>query len=179
MSLAPSSFLWLLGYQAVWLITAFTVARGHAWIGILAAAVLLAVRWIVSRERQNDAVLVGASIAAGLVVENAIAALGLVTFRPSIGVGAAPLWLLALWATFGVTLPATAVMLGARPAVKSMLLGLLGAPLAYWAGHRLEALTLAEPLWQGLVAYGIAWMCAMPALFAVLAALDRRNPQGD
>jgi hypothetical protein len=119
------------------------------------------------------------SIVVGLVVENAVAAMGFVTFRPDIGIGAAPLWLLALWAAFGVTLPATVAMLGARPVSKSLALALLGAPLAYWAGHRLQALTLADPLWHALLAYGIAWMGAMPALFAILAALDRRNPKAD
>lgn len=179
MSLSSTSYLWLLGYQAVWLVTAFTVARGQAWIGIFAAAVFLGVRWIGSRDRRSETYLVLAAIAVGLVVENAIAAMGLVTFRPGVGVGAAPVWLLALWAAFGVTLPATAVMLGARPAMKSLALGLLGAPLAYWAGHRLQALALADPLWQALLAYGIAWMCAMPALLAVLAALERRKPEAD
>ena len=84
--------------------------------------------------------------------------------------GAAPYWMVALWALFATTLNVSLRWLRARPWLGA-LLGALGGPAAYYAGARLGALELATA-GAGLGAIAIGWAVLTPLLLGTARRLD-------
>ena len=154
-------------FQVTWFACAFGAARGTALPGLLAAAVL--VLWFVatSARRGNALVLLILSGCVGLAGETALLALGLLAYAAHWPVaGLAPAWIVALWIAFGATLAPFARMLGKRPMLLSIPLGLFLAPLSYLGGARIGAIAFPEPALGGLMATGVLWAMALPLLMA-------------
>ena len=86
--------------------------------------------------------LIGLALAIGLVWDSALASLGWIRFTSGTLVeGAAPPWILGLWALFATTLNRSLAWLHGRYALAAVL-GAIAGPLSYWAGARLGALEL-------------------------------------
>ena len=51
--------------------------------------------------------------------------------------------------------------------------GGIGGPLAYYAGMRFGALDFPGNVWASLVAVGIEWAIACPAVFYIAVKIDR------
>ena len=108
--------------------------------------------------------LVDASAAASGAVRYAAAPLG---WTP-------PLWIMALWAAFAMTLTNSMRFLLRHPALPA-LFGLLLAPLAYLSAARgFEAVRFTAPLWQGLLVLGVGWSIAL-SLLCMAARRDSRT----
>ena len=156
------------GFQAVWLASALSAARGVSWPGgCVAIAFLLAVLALDGWPR-GLMVAAAASAALGLVVEGALSASGLVRYGGAWPASwPAPLWIVLLWAAFATTLAPLRAMLGSRWMPAAAVLGLAAGPLAYLAGERLGALTIGQP---PMVAYSVVaavWCLALPLLISV------------
>lgn len=82
----------------------------------------------------------------------------------------APWWILALWALFATTLNVSLGWLRSRLLLAGVLGGVAG-PFAYWAGERLGALSLREPV-AALGALTLGWAAILPALLALARRLD-------
>jgi len=82
----------------------------------------------------------------------------------------APPWILGLWALFATTLNVSLNWLKGRWLVAALLGGIAG-PLSYWAGARLGAVVLVEPV-PALVALSIGWAILMPLLMALARRYD-------
>jgi hypothetical protein len=80
------------------------------------------------------------------------------------GSGVAPIWIVALWCAFALTLNHSLSSLKRHPALAA-LLGLAGGPLAYWiACHAWKAVHFDDTTVATLVALGLAWALATPLL---------------
>ncbi|MCC7249787.1 MAG: DUF2878 domain-containing protein [Lysobacter sp.] len=167
----------LLGYQAVWFATIGGAARGLWWPGVVAAALFAAahLRFGVRdpASRATDARLLIVAVVVGLVLDGMLARSGLVRYAASdiaLPSGGAPLWILALWACFALTLRHSMAALIRLPQVAA-LAGAVFGPLAYYGVARVgAAATLSTPQWQPLLALCIGWISAM----LIFAALARR-----
>lgn len=93
--------------------------------------------------------------------------------------GMAPYWMVALWLLFATTLNMTLRWLKGRLLLAAAL-GALGGPLAYYAGAKLGAVVLSQPL-AALLTWAVLWSMAMPLLvswatrYDGMAETDRRN----
>lgn len=166
-----------IAYQAVWFAAVIGAGSGAWWPGVAAAAVFVAVQLGVSRERGVDLRLLAAALACGVAVDGAMASSGLARYAASAPAvpGGAPLWLLAIWASFALTLRRSMRFLLGRPSI-ALALGAIGGPLAYLGAARgWQAIDFAEPLWQPLVALGIGWSLALPALMRLATRLRPRT----
>lgn len=161
-------------FQAVWLSCAIGAGFGTSWPGIIAAAVVVAWNLASSPQWCRATIIVLATGTTGFLAESLLVSAGFIRYSAAWPTeGLAPVWIVGLWLAFGTTLESTRQLLGSRPLAKSMLLGVLLGPFAYFAGQRLSALTLAQPSWPSYLAISAVWGLAYPALLAIESKLTR------
>lgn len=152
-------------YQATWLAAVAGAGRGLWWPGLVVLAVFAVLQLGLSQWRRADACLfVGVSLL-GFVLDSTFVQFGLMRFQaPVPWPGFAPVWMVALWTSFALTLNHSLAFLQARPGL-SAVLGAVGAPLAYWAaGRGWHALDFPLGVTSMLGATAIAWAFLMPLL---------------
>jgi hypothetical protein len=164
------------GYQAVWFLAVYGAAAGRVWPALLAAALFALWQLAVSRERAADLRLIGMALALGMLIDGALARSGLLAYAsaaPALPPRGAPLWILALWVSFALTLNHSLRWLRGR-FVPAVLTGAVGGPLAYLAAARLSgAVSFAAPAWQALAGLALGWAVAL----ALLAGGQRQRSQ--
>ncbi|KRD80349.1 DUF2878 domain-containing protein [Lysobacter sp. Root983] len=167
----------LIGYQLVWFAAVIGAGRGTPWPGTIAAALFVA--WQLSMPgRAREWRLVVAAVVAGVLVDGGLAGSGLAVYaaaRPALPAGGAPLWILALWSAFALTLTQSLSALRTR-AWLAPLLGAIGAPLAYLGAARgWQAMTFAPPVWPGVLALAIGWAVALTLLARWAQRIERSD----
>ena len=167
----------LILYQATWVASVAGAGRGLWWPGLVVLAAFAALQLSLSQWRRADACLfVGVSLL-GFVLDSTFVQLGLMRFQaPMPWAGLAPVWMVALWTSFALTLNHSLAFLQAR-LMLAALLGAIGAPAAYWAAASgWHALDFPLGLGPMLGATAIAWALLMPLLSRAsqrLRSLDR------
>ena len=158
----------LLSFQAVWLAAVGGAGRGWWWCGPLALVLFAAWQLPTSRWPRADALLMAAAGVGGFAIDSLWVQAGLMRFvQPVPYAGFAPVWIVALWMGFALTLNHSMAAFKGRPWIAA-LFGLLGGPLAYLvAQHAWHAVTLAEPTWLPVLALALAWGALTPALLAL------------
>jgi len=163
----------LIGYQAVWFVTVIGAGHGLWWPGVLATIVFTVAQSIFSVHRRADLRLLLLALLVGAAIEGVLAASGWARYAvpvPALPPGGAPLWILALWAAFAMTLNHSLGYLRGRAWLASAF-GVIGAPLAYLSAARgWQAVVFDPPIWRGLLWLAAGWALAMP----VLVTLARR-----
>ncbi len=158
------------GYQVVWFAIVIGAGQGQPWPGVGAAVAFVAWQsW--GPQRALMLRLVAVALLVGAVIDGALSAGGLLAYAsPWPSPPWPPVWILAIWAAFAVTLPRSLAFLQGRPWVAATF-GAVGGPLAYLAAARLgSAVAFAMPRWPALLVLALAWAVAMP----LLAGLARR-----
>lgn len=161
----------LIGYQIVWFCAVIGAGRGLWWPGVIAAAIFVPLHFALARQDRTGraadfkllmlAILIGASLD-GTVAASEFAryAANQMTLTP----GGAPLWILAMWASFALTLRHSMTFLLRRPMV-ALVFGAVGGPLAYFGASRgWQAIAFAEPRWMALSTLALGWAFAMTLL---------------
>lgn len=170
----------VLGFQAVWLACALGAAQGTALPGLVASAAFVAARLITSAPSTGLAITAAASAVIGAIAETLLAWTGVVTHAaPWPGSHIAPAWIIALWLAFGAALGPVRALLGTSPPWLVSLAGGAAGAAAYYAGHRLAALHLSDPLALGIAAVTALWAVALPVLLKFDAYLERGGVADD
>lgn len=158
-------------FQAGWFACVLGAAHGRPLAGA-AAALAIASGWILRAPRPGrELALVLAASLAGLALDSLLAQSGWVAFESALpAAGLAPVWMLALWALFAVTLNVSLRWLRHRLLLAGAL-GALGGPAAYYAGGKLGALSFADAP-AALVLIALGWAFATPALLALARRLE-------
>lgn len=164
-----------LAFYAVWAAAAYGAARGQPWLGVVALALWIPLHlWACGSGWRDEARLLAAGGALGYVADSLLVLAGWLAFPEPAQLGApTALWMVGLWVGFAATLRHSFRLVLGRPLLAAAL-GATGGPFSYWAGERFGALTLGE---GGLVAVGVEWALALPAL-AWLAARKVPQPTG-
>jgi uncharacterized protein DUF2878 len=154
-------------YQAVWFIAVFGAARGTPWPAVASLAVFAGGQLGCSASRRSDLKLMALALVCGLLLDGSLAMSGLLRYAtpaPALPPGGAPLWILALWVSFSLTLNHSLAWLRGRLSV-AVLLGALGGPLAYAAAGRLAGVVVfSAPRGVAVAALACGWAIAMLAL---------------
>jgi hypothetical protein len=160
-------------YQAVWFAAVYSASRSS--LLLLGPAVLLvglALQLVLWRSLFSRAVLMllAASLA-GVMIDGALTLAGvLVPYRQVLPYPFPPLWLLTLWAGFGVYMATGLELMYGRPRL-AVVAGFICGPLAYRGGVPFGALELGENTWVSLAVIGLVWAIAFPLLLALAARL--------
>jgi len=158
-------------FQAGWFACVLGAANGLPWLG--SAIVVAIVAWHTQRMNQPlvETKLIAIAVLLGAAWDSVLVMLGWIAYPAgSLIVGAAPYWILALWALFATALNVSMRWLKQRPWLAA-LLGAICGPLSYWAAARLGAADFVEPL-QVVTALAVGWAIIMPLLMALSCHYD-------
>jgi len=151
-------------FQALWLAAVIGSAHSVLWPSLLLTVMLLCWQLPMSRRHPTDLRVLTAAIIMGLIIDSAWVQLGFLEFTdqrplPSLS----PLWIIALWAGLALTINHSMLWLKNHPLLPP-LMGLISAPLSYYAGQRLGAVTyLIDPLLFS-ACLGVTWAIALSIL---------------
>ena len=177
---ASAMRLWatFFGYELVWFAAVIGAGRGHFWPGLGVAVLFAAWQVATSRQRALDLRLTVVALALGALLDGGAAAGGFIHYAaaaPALPAGGAPLWILAMWVAFALTLRRSMAWLQGRPWF-GMALGVIGAPLAYAGATHWQALRFAPPKWYAILWLASGWAAAIPVL-TYLSARRSRAPR--
>lgn len=164
MSLMVQNFLL---FQLGWLVCVMAGARpGMAWLGVLAVAVVSLLHLLRARDVRRESLLLLMCLVIGGMWESSLVIAGIYQFPANpASTGLAPLWLIAMWALFGTTLNVSMRWLSGRYLLAS-LFGLVGGPLAFYAGNRLGAIVFSDTA-VAMALLAVGWAVLMPVLLKV------------
>lgn len=161
-------------YQAVWFAAVYSAAKSPLLLlgpaVLLAGLVLQLALWPSLFKRAIVMLLAG--LLTGVVVDGILTLAGvLLPYRQVLPHPIPPLWLLTLWAGFGVYLATGLELMYGRPRL-AVVAGLLCGPLAYRGGVPFGALALGANAWLSLAAIGAVWALAFPLLLWIASRLQ-------
>jgi Protein of unknown function (DUF2878) len=158
-----------LGYQIAWVIVVSAAGRGFPGMALVPEAAFIAWQLLASDRRKADLQLMLAALICGVLIDGSLSFLGWLHYAagaPAVPPGGAPLWILGLWMCFSLTMPRSLAWLKGRLAL-SILLGAIGAPLAYWSAARgWAAVQFSAPAAKGLTGLAVGWAAAVPVLLS-------------
>jgi hypothetical protein len=168
----------VIAYQLVWLIAVAGAGRGSPWPGTVAAGVYVTVQVARTRRPWHDLRVLALGLVLGVLLDGTLAGMGWLRYAaavPALPPGGAPVWILALWAAFALTLVRELGWLRGRPLL-AVLLGACGGPLAYLAAARgWNAVTLMPPQWIATSALAVGWALATVVLLRLSDAQPDRK----
>ena len=161
-------------FQFVWMITVGCAARGLWWAGPLAVGAFAAYQIACGGHARADALLILLAVALGFVADSLLVQYGVASYAaPVPSERFAPVWILALWANFALSLNHSLAWLQSRP-VFAAVLGAVGAPLSYFfAARSWHALSLADPLAMSLALLAVIWAIVTPLLCEIASRPNR------
>jgi hypothetical protein len=161
------------GYQLAWFGVVAAAGRGHPGLACAAAGGFVAIQMALSDRRILDLRLMLTAVVLGVSIDGALSALGWIRYaapEPALPPGGAPLWILALWGSFALTLTRSLAWLSGH-AGWAAVFGALGGPIAYWSASRgFHAVRFLPPSYPAVGGLAIGWSGAM----AILARMARR-----
>lgn len=132
-----------LAFQLGWFACVLGAANDAAWLGVSVVVLVVGVQVALAPRPGGEAALAGLALLLGATFETALIVTGGVIHLGSPVIP--PAWMLALWPLFAGTLNLSMGWLKGRWMLAALLGGLAG-PLSYWAGARLGALQVGDPV---------------------------------
>ncbi len=165
-------------FQVAWVVTVAGAGAGYWWAGLAATAALGAIVFRLSPWPRTDFTLLCVACLVGVVVDSLYVQAGLLRYaEPVPFTGLAPIWIVAMWMSFALTLNHSMRFFKGKP-VLSAIFGLVGGPLAYWVAQ--SKFAAVEFLWEPIWVYGVlgvAWAILTPFLMYLATSwLPRFDP---
>lgn len=158
-------------FQLGWFACVISAAQGYPWIGTGVAMVIVAWHIRSAAQPSEEFHLLALVVLIGAVWDSLLVALGWISYPSgTLLSGAAPHWIVALWALFATSLNVSMRWLKGRLALAA-LLGMVCGPLSYWAAVRLGAVDLVRPT-SAIVALSLGWFLIMPMLMLLSQRYD-------
>jgi hypothetical protein len=162
-------------YQTAWAIAVIGAARGDWWAGPAAVTAFAIVQLWLSERPRADLYLMVVAAAVGFIIDSGFAQSGALRYAASEQWTFAPIWIVALWINFSLTLNHSLAYLKLHLALAS-LLGAIGAPLAYWAAAKgWNAIAFEGPPTATLAALSVVWAVATPLLCVAARRFTERD----
>lgn len=163
-------------FQAGWFICVIAAAQNYSAVAVLSCAAIIGLHLTLLDDIKAELQLIAVTGCIGFGVDSLHIALEVFQANPGAELPLAPLWLVALWMLFAISLRHSLAWLADRPAISAML-GAMFAPLAYYAGHNLGAIHLPQTdMLTSLVAIALAWALVTPGLFVLAKWLRSPRP---
>ena len=151
-------------FQMLWIAAVLGSAKNLIWPCLLMVIILACWQLQPTRRARTDVSLIITAILMGLIIDSLWVATGVLEYtdqRPFNFI--APLWILVLWAGFALTINHSMAWMKAHPLLPS-LLGLISAPLSYFAGMRFGAMAYHQDVLLVSAYIALAWAIALPLL---------------
>lgn len=155
------------GLQLCWLACVVGAGLyGQPWLALLVTAAFVVLHFNYTDYPRSDLRLVGYGLIVGLILDSLWSATGLITYQQQGLFPLAPVWIACLWVAFMLTLNHSLAWLR-RFIPLAVMLSAVSSPLSYYAGHKIGALQINEPLLVA-IAIAISWGILIPG-FLILA----------
>lgn len=164
-------------YQVVWFACVMGAAAGQPWIGVGTALLVIALHLGLAHTAATELKIILLTGLIGALWETLLVSQGWVRYAGGGWPGFAPMWIIALWLAFATTFNVSLRWLQGRHGL-SAALGLIGGPLAWYAGSRMGALELPD-LKLDLLVIGVGWAVLMPLLLLMARRLTKTTPRRD
>ncbi|MGQ0800270.1 MAG: DUF2878 domain-containing protein [Pseudomarimonas sp.] len=169
-----SRWAWLpnvVGFQIVWIAAVAGAARGWWWAGPLALVIFASIQLTISRWRAADFKVMLVAAVLGFAIDSLWVQLGWIQFQsPQPWTTFAPIWIVAMWMGFALTLNHSLSALKAHPVV-AVVFGLIGGPLAYWIAASVWHAATIEASWLPYVGLALSWALVTPLLLRLAQRL--------
>jgi hypothetical protein len=172
-----NTWLNIIGYQCVWLVAVWGASHGLWWPAAL--AMLPFAGWILAREgAQIDLMVMACVVPIGVAMDSLMAATGLLDYAaPVPSTHLAPLWIVAIWMSFSLTLRHTFRFMFGKPLLAAAF-GALGAPLAYLGAERgWQAVQFGHGMLAALASLAALWALAFPVMIFLARRLEQHTPE--
>jgi hypothetical protein len=158
-------------FQLGWFACVLGAARGQPWAGTVLAVCIVAWHIRCAARPADEIRLLALAVLIGAVWDSLLVTLGWIAYPSgTLLSGAAPYWIVALWALFATSLNVSMRWLKQRWWL-AVLLGAVCGPLSYWAAVRLGAVEFVRPV-RAIVALLLGWSMIMPALMLLSQRYD-------
>ena len=153
-----TTFINFIALQVIWFVAVIGASNNTIWPACI--LVILFAIWQLSPKHRHpdDFKFIAFALIIGFVLDSVWQMLGYIRFSaPFPGADmVAPVWILLLWVAFAMTFNHSLAWLKKRP-ILSLFFGFIGAPLSYFAGVKLGALTYPNGAIQISIMIGTAW----------------------
>jgi hypothetical protein len=160
-------------FQIVWFSCVIGAGKGYPAIGPVIFACVAGIHFtIISANRRRDFITVASVTAIGLVADTLTALSGAMSFGAYAILGpVAPPFMLVLWANFALLLNCSLSWLNKQYSIGAVL-GVIGGPLAYYAGARFGAVQLHTNIWYALTIIALEWGLVIPLILYIVRQPD-------
>lgn len=164
----------IIGYEAVWLLAVWGARVDIWWLGPL-AMLPFAAFYLSRREGWRDAMLLLTVGLIGACMDSVLAMSDLLAYATAVpSTRLAPLWIIAIWMSFALTLRHTWRFAFDRLPLMAIV-GAIGGPLAYLGAARgFNAIAFPRGTGAGCAALAVLWAMALPGCIALARNIDRR-----
>ena len=150
-------------FQLGWLACVLAGAGEWHWAGTMLVIAIVAFHLSRASVPRDEVALILSAVAVGALWDSLLVSAGLLSYEHgSFHDALAPHWIIAMWALFATTLNLSLRWLKGRWRI-AVVFGAVGGPLAYYAGHRLGAVEMADPV-AALAVLALGWAILMPLL---------------
>ena len=158
-------------FQVLWFAAVLGGAWGQPWAGPLVLLPVAAIHlWMTPRPAVEIRLVLAAALIGG-VWDSVLVATGLLVYDGGqLAPAMAPLWIVSLWAGFAMTMNVSMRWMRDRR-VLGALLGATVAPISFFGGARLGAVSMPDPVAAG-AALAVGWSILMPLLLTLAARFD-------
>lgn len=151
-------------FQMLWLSAVLGSANNLIWPCLIIFALLACWQLHPQRRATKDIYLVVIAIFIGLIIDSLWVVIGVIEYTDKRPIDViAPLWIVTLWAGFALTINHSMAWMQSHPLLP-ILLGLISAPLSYFAGTRLGAIEYHQDSLLVSAYIAISWAIALPIL---------------
>jgi len=154
-------------FQALWFSAVYGSANKLLWPSVISLIILGVWQLNTNRRATSDYILIFVALIIGVIIDSFWIQMGIIEYfdkRPIIWLS--PMWILILWAGFALTINHSMAWMKKHPLIP-ILCGLISAPLSYYAGQRLGAMTYKQDVLVVSAYIGLAWAVALPLLVKV------------
>ena len=149
-------------FQLGWFVCILGAAYNYVYEAIFMSLVIIFLHLKVTKNNTNDLKLFIFALTIGFFFDGFLQLQQLIVyFNPGWPYPLPPLWILVLWVIFAMTLNHSLKWMKGRVLI-AMLFGLIGGPLAYLAGEKLNAIILNSS--STLYILAIGWAIITPLL---------------
>jgi len=129
----------IVALKLTWLAAVIGASNGMVLPSLIAVACFGLWQLSQNRRHKNDVLFICIAFVIGFILDSAWQVFGLIDYATGFTF-TAPVWILSLWIAFSLTtFNHSLSWLKTRP-ILAVLFGMVGAPVSYYAGHKLGAL---------------------------------------
>jgi hypothetical protein len=159
-------------FQLGWFASVLGGAYDQAVLGSVIALIVIAYHIYRAPEAMKELQLLAAALIMGFIFESILTYQGLARYSHGQPFEAiAPLWMIIMWPLFATTLNVSLRWLKNLAPLLNACIGALLAPLAYYAGNRLGAVTY-DNFTISMSVIAIVWAALLPAMTMMSLKLD-------